>query len=172
MPDNVRQFTGTARKALRAADLADGVHPEVGLPPIPKHMSKEARSEWRRVTPLLLELNLLTKIDRSAIERYCRIYGRWQQVERALTADQERLLAEGKDPSKALAYETDTGYQRESMLSRLAKELAHQVEQTEACFGMNPSARSRVIASRNDAQYRLPGMDDDGGQPASGFHAL
>lgn len=174
MPDNVRAFTGTARRPLRAADLSDGVHPEVGLPPMPKHLSKEARAEWRRVTPLLLELNLLTKIDRSAIERYCRLYGRWQQVERALSSDQSRLLDAGQDPTGSLMYQTETGYQRESMLSRLARELAHQVEQAEACFGMNPSARSRVIASRNDAQYRLPGIDnDDAGRKANGgFAAL
>lgn len=172
LPDNVRHLAGVApRKALRAADLADGVHPEVGCPPMPKHLSKEARSEWRRITPLLLELNLLTRIDRSAIERYCRLYGRWQQIERSLSAEQSRLLAERADPVKALMYETETGYQRETMLSRLARELAHEVEQAEACFGMSPSARSRVVASRNDAQYRLPGMEEDKG-PAQGFAAL
>lgn len=174
MPDNVRAFTGASRRPLRAADLSDGVHPEVGLPPMPKHLSKEARAEWRRITPLLLELNLLTRIDRSALERYCRIYGRWQQVERSISAAQSLLIDGKDDPSKALVYETDTGYQRETMLSRLARDLAHQVEQAEACFGMNPSARSRVVASRNDAQYRLPGMEDDkgAGNPATGFNAL
>lgn len=169
-PDNVRAFTGTSRRPLRAADLSDGVHPEVGLPPMPKHLSREARSEWKRVTPLLLELNLLTKIDRAALERYCRIYGRWQQVERALTAAQDKAISEGRDPSDALWAATPTGFARESILARLARELAHRVEQAEACFGMNPSSRARVVASRNDAQYRLPGMDDD--KPEGGFAAL
>jgi hypothetical protein len=31
----VRAFTGAPREPLRAADLSDGVHPEVGLPPMP-----------------------------------------------------------------------------------------------------------------------------------------
>jgi P27 family predicted phage terminase small subunit len=160
LPDNVRAFTG-ARKALRAADLSEGVHPEVGLPPMPQHMSPEARKEWRRITPLLLNLNLLTLIDRSAIERYCRVYGRWQQVERALQAEQSRLHAEGKDVSGALMQQTPTGFVRESMLSRRAGDLSRQVEMAEQCFGMNPSARARVVASRNDAQYRLPGLEED-----------
>jgi P27 family predicted phage terminase small subunit len=166
LPENVRAFTGTSHRRLRAADLADGIHPEVALPPMPKYLAAEARKEWRRITPLLLELNLLTRIDRSAIERYCRVYGRWQQVERALTAAQSR---EGVEPTDALVQRTPTGFVRESALSRLAGELAHQVEQAEACFGMNPSARARVVASRNDAQYRLPGMDQD---PAGGFNDL
>lgn len=176
LPDNVKAFTGTARRPLRAVDLADGIHPEVGVPEPPKYLSREAKKEWKRVTPLLVELNLLTKIDKSALERYCRVYGRWQQVERALTAQQEKLLAEGKDPADALMYRTETGYQRESALARLAKDLAHQVEQAEACFGMSPSARARVVASRNDANYRqqrLPGLEDDPAQDfATGFAAL
>lgn len=159
---------------MRAADLSDGVHPEVGLPPMPQHLSPEARKEWRRITPLLLELNLLTRIDRSAIERYCRLYGRWQQVEHALTADQQRLRDEGRDVTEALTQKTPTGFVRESMLSRRAGDLARQVEMAEQCFGMNPSARARVVASRNDAQYRLPGLadDDDGDAAARGFGAL
>lgn len=127
---------------------------------MPKYLGDEARKEWRRITPLLLELSLLTKIDRSAIERYCRIYGRWQQVERALTAAQSKAIADGGDPTDALVVATPTGFKRESPLSRMAGDLAHQVEIAEQCFGMNPSSRARVVASRNDAQYRLPGLDD------------
>lgn len=171
LPDNVRAFTGAPRKSLRAADLSDGVHPEVGLPPMPTHLSPEAKKEWRRITPLLLELNLLTQIDRSAIERYVRVYGRWQQTERALDARQQQLRDEKRDPTEALVQATPTGFVRESALSRLAGDLARQVELAEQCFGMNPSARARVVASRNDAQYRLPGMDDDGAQQ-NAFSAL
>jgi P27 family predicted phage terminase small subunit len=169
LPDNVRAFTGAPRKALRAADLSDGVHPEVGLPPMPHHLSPQARKEWKRITPLLLELNLLTQIDRSAIERYVRLYGRWQQVERAITAQQDQLRAEKRDPTEALTQKTPTGFMRESVLSRRASDLARQVEMAEQCFGMNPSARARVVASRNDAQYRLPGMDDEGDGGQAGF---
>jgi P27 family predicted phage terminase small subunit len=156
----VRAFTG-GRKTLRAADLSDGVHPEVGLPPMPQHLSPEARKEWHRVTPLLLELNLLTKIDRSAIERYCRVYGRWQQAERALHAEQQLLRSQEKDVTDAFVRITPTGFVRESPLSRMVVNLARQVEMAEQCFGMNPSARARVVASRNDAQLRLAGMEDD-----------
>lgn len=169
LPANVKAFTGTAHRPLRAADLSDGVHPEVGLPSMPTHMSAEARKEWKRVTPLLLELNLLTKIDRSALELYCRTYGRLQQVERALTQKQEQLLGSGHDPTDALVQPTPTGFVRESALSRLAADLSQQVDRYLASFGMSPSSRSRVVASRNDAQFRLPGMEDD---KPTGFGAL
>lgn len=170
LPTNVKAFTGTSRRPLRAADLADGVHPEVGLPPMPKHLSPEARKEWRRITPELLELNLLSRIDRAALELYVRAYGRLQQVERAITAMQIKLAAEGRDVTDALVQPTPTGFVRESALSRLAEQLGQQVDRYLASFGMSPSARSRVTASRNDAQYRLPGMDDD--DKPGGFAAL
>lgn len=169
LPANVRAFTGTAHRALRAADLADGVHPEVGLPTVPHHLSPEASKEWKRITPLLLELNLLTKIDRAALELYCRAYGRLQQVERALTARQAQLVKDDKDPTDALVQPTPTGFLRESALSKLAAELSQQVDRYLASFGMSPSSRSRVTASRNDAQFRLPGMEDD---KPTGFGAL
>jgi P27 family predicted phage terminase small subunit len=170
LPANVRAFTGTSHRPLRAADLADGVHPEVGLPPMPQHMSPEARKEWKRVTPLLLELNLLTKVDRSALELYCRAYGRLQQVERALAAEQSRLLDVGEDVTRALWQPTPTGFARESILSRLAGDLSTQVDRYLASFGMSPSSRSRVTASRNDAQFRLPGMDEE--EKPAGFGVL
>lgn len=169
LPSNVRAFTGTAHRPLRAADLADGVHPEVGLPPMPHHLGAEARKEWKRVTPLLLELNLLTRIDRTALELYCRAYGRLQQVERALAAEQSRLVGAGEDVTRALWSPTPTGFARESILSRLAGDLSTQVDRYLASFGMSPSSRSRVTASRNDAQFRLPGMDEDA---PTGFGAI
>jgi P27 family predicted phage terminase small subunit len=169
LPQNVRAFTGTSHRPMRAADLADGVHPEVALPAMPKHMGREAAAEWKRVTPLLLELNLLTKIDRTALELYCRTYGRLQQVERALAARQAQLLDEGRDVTEALVQPTPTGFLRESALSKLAADLSQQVDRYLASFGMSPSARSRVTASRNDAQYRLPGMDDEA---PKGFAAI
>lgn len=170
LPSNVKAFTGTGHRPLRAADLADGVHPEVGLPPMPTHLAPEARKEWKRVTPLLLELSLLTRIDRAALELYCRAYGRLQQVERAITARQAQLVAEGKDPTEALMQPTPTGFVRESALSRQARDIAQDVDRYLASFGMSPSARSRVVASRNDAQYRLPGMEDD--DKPTGFGAI
>lgn len=170
LPSNVRAFTGTGHRALRAADLSDGVHPTVECPPMPTHMAPEARKEWKRITPLLLELSLLTRIDRAALELYCRAYGRLQQVERALTARQMHLIDEGKDPTDALMQPTPTGFLRDSALSRQVEALSQQVDRYLASFGMSPSSRSRVTASRNDAQFRLPGMEDTAVQ--TGFGAL
>jgi len=170
LPANVRAFTGASHRPLRSADLSDGVHPEVGLPPMPPELPLLAKKEWRRVTPLLLQLNLLTKVDRSAIARYCVAWGEWILAVRAMKAAEEACRASGQSAIEARFYTTPTGFQREHVRSRHLRDTAHELEQAEACFGMNPSARARVVASRNDAQYRLPGLDDD--DPQSGFAEL
>lgn len=171
LPTNVKAFTGSSRRPMRAADLADGVHPTVGLPTPPKHLSPEARKAWKAITPELLQLGLLTTIDGAALELYCRAYGRLQQVERALTAAQHQSTSNGQDVTAALYQVTPTGFVRESILSRLAANLSLQVERYLASFGMSPSARSRVTASRNDAQFRLPGMDEDDDEETPGGFA-
>ena len=122
------------------------------------------------MTPLLVELNLLTMVDRSAIARYCVAWCEWITAVRAMKAAEALCIAEGKDASEARYFATPTGFQREHVRARRLRDTAHHLEQAEACFGMNPSARARVVASRNDAQYRLPGLDDDG--PQGGFNAL
>lgn len=140
------------------------------MPDMPKHLAREARAEWRRITPELLELGLLTRIDRAALELYCRAYGRLQQVERAITARQAQMLEDGRDVTDALVQATPTGFLRESQLSRMAAELSQQVDRYLASFGMSPSARSRVTASRNTAQLELDGFENP--QQASGFGAI
>ena len=40
--------------------------------------------EWRRVTPLLSTLGLLSRIDRAALAMYCEAWGRWVEAEEAL----------------------------------------------------------------------------------------
>ena len=160
LPSNVRAFTGM-RRALRAADLSDGVHPEVGLPPIPTWLCAEARKEWKRITPELLALGLMTRLDQAALSLYCQAYGRRQQVERALAGRVSTVQADGKDAAEALLTMMPSGIVRESVLSRMASDLRSQVDRHLAAFGLSPSARSRVTASRNDGQINLPGMEED-----------
>lgn len=156
MPDNVRMLTGAAPRRA-AADLADGVHPLVEAPEPPQDLTPAARDEWQRIVPELLALGLLSQIDRAALALYVRSWGRLQVVERDLAAEQARLVAAGASESGALVHVTPTGFSRPAVLARLAADLAAEVDRYLAAFGMSPSARSRVTASRNAAQGELFG---------------
>jgi P27 family predicted phage terminase small subunit len=154
LPDNVRQLVGAAPRRA-GVDLSDGVHPLVEEPEPPPDLTPDATAEWRRIVPELLTLGLLTRIDRGALALYTRSWGRLQVVERDLAAEQARLAAAGESEAAALVHVTPTGFSRPAVLARLAADLAAEVDRYLAAFGMSPSARSRVTASRNAAQGDL-----------------
>lgn len=58
--------------------------PEVTEPEMPKGMSTFARREWKRVVPLLLELGMLTNLDRAVLEGYCEAYGESKQAQKII----------------------------------------------------------------------------------------
>jgi len=45
--------------------------PAPGIPACPRSLSRRARQEWKRVTPELDRLGLLTVVDRAALAGYC-----------------------------------------------------------------------------------------------------
>src|SRR3990167_6300738 len=79
-----------------ALNLSDGVNPRIEVPTAPKHLSPEARKEWKRITPLLEELGLISGLDRAALGLYCQSVGRLSELEMAFNGQVDRLVADGK----------------------------------------------------------------------------
>ena len=46
-------------------------------PKMPSHLTPEARKEWKRVLPLLLQRSSLTDGDATALSLYCETFSRW-----------------------------------------------------------------------------------------------
>jgi P27 family predicted phage terminase small subunit len=155
----------------RSLNLADGVNPRVEIPSPPKHLGPAARKEWRRITPLLEELGLVSGLDVAALALYCQSYGRLVELEMAfngkvaLQVDQGLALADA-----VLATSTGTtpsGYQQQSVIVQLIRSHREEVNRYLGHFGLSPAARARVTPS-NFVQPSLPGIDEPPGQ-ASGF---
>jgi P27 family predicted phage terminase small subunit len=49
--------------------------------PAPEWMSENARDEWRRVLPLLVDRRILTGADLASLENYCVSVGRVREVQ-------------------------------------------------------------------------------------------
>lgn len=101
----------------RALDLSAGVNPRVEVPSAPRHLGKEARKEWARITPVLEELGLISGLDRAALALYCQAVGRLSELETAFNGMVARLVDTGVDYSDAVyqaSYSvTPSGYARQ-----------------------------------------------------------
>lgn len=107
--------------------------PKLGIPPCPNFLTKPARAEWKRITPLLAEVGLLTHIDRAALAAYCQAWGRWVETEQLLRKTGTLV----KSPN---------GYPMPHPLLAIANKAMMQMRSLLLEFGMSPSARSRMKA--------------------------
>lgn len=160
-PNVLRLLTGNASK--RPLNLADGVNPRVEIPSAPKHLGKEAVKEWKRITPLLEELGLISGLDRAALGLYCQAVGRLTELETAFEAKVKRLAKDEKLDYPDAVYRasytvTPNKYEQQAVIIGLLRRQSEEVNRYLGHFGLSPSARARVTAS-NYLQPELPGVD-------------
>jgi len=157
----------------RAINLDDGVNPPVRAPAKPKHLVGAAGTEWKRIVPLLLELGLLTELDRAALALYCHAWGEIVMLTDQLAKDRDAAIAAGQPPDTALWRTLPSGIARESIRPRLLREAEVRCDRALASFGLSPATRARVTASRDDgAQLGLPGVADPVGDKLSKLRLL
>jgi P27 family predicted phage terminase small subunit len=165
-PAALRLLEGNPGK--RALNLSEGVNPQVEIPSAPKHLGIEAKKEWKRVTPILEELGLISGLDRAALALYCQAVGRLSELETAFNGIVSRLTDDGPGTTVVMSYAdavyaasysvTPSGYAQQSVIVQLIKSHREQVNRYLMHFGMSPAARGRVQAS-NYVQPDLPGVE-------------
>lgn len=119
--------------------IADAVRK---VPPAPKDMTDEAKKEWRRVMPVLVERRVLSQADIHAVERFCEATGDIRIARAAIDRDgayvENRLGELKRHPAFATLREA-TAESR-----RWAAEL-----------GLSPASRSRAGAHEDDEDNPL-----------------
>lgn len=168
-PTNLRLLTGNASK--RPLNLADGVNPRVEIPSAPRHLGKEAAKEWKRITPLLEELGLISGLDRAALAMYCQAVGRLTELETAFKAKVDGLMQSEKLDYTDAVYRasytvTPNGYEQQAVIINLLRRQSEEVNRYMGHFGLSPAARARVTAS-NYVQPGLPGIEPAPGAGAA-----
>ena len=113
---------------------------ESGLPVVsaPDFLTKDDLVHWRKLTPRLVQLKLLTEVDETAFARYCSALNRWVRVKNILDANGETYTVESPHGT----------YLRPRPEVNTEDKLQRQLESFEAKFGLNPSDRQRIFASR------------------------
>ena len=168
-PAALRALEGNPGK--RPLNLSDGLNPRVEIPSVPKHLGHEARKEWKRITPLLEDLGLISGLDRAALALYCQAVGRLSELETAFNGMVDVAVSKGMSYSDAVydaSYATTpSGYAQQSVIVQLIKSHREQVNRYLGHFGLSPAARGRVQPS-NYVQPTLPGVEP-APQAAAGF---
>lgn len=112
------------------------------VPRAPAWMAQDAKAEWRRIMPLLVERRILTDADMGSVENYCTAISTGREAERVL---QER----------GHVYQDDNGNLRRNPASLVLKDAMQTARQLAAELGLTPVSRSRP-SIRDDAD-----ADDD-----------
>jgi P27 family predicted phage terminase small subunit len=119
--------------------------PAMLIPSCPAFLKGAARREWKRITPELYTIGLLTSIDRAALAGYCQAYGRWEEAERQLN----ELGKISKGTMKYL-YKTTNGNLIISPLLSVSNKAMEQMHKFLTEFGMTPASRSRIIVDKSN----------------------
>lgn len=179
LPANVHLLRGNPGKRA-VGELTDVVQPDVEIPDCPRHLLKEAKKFWRRMTPELEQLGLISKIDQAALALACQEWGWLVWHEEALQRDialveAERAEWEAAEKTKDKPWLGGDGFTLPTPNGSWTYN-PHWVGRNKhvllldkflASFGMSPSSRGRVTAG-NTRQLELPGVD----KPEGGFAAL
>lgn len=107
------------------------------VPRPPAWLSKEAKSEWRRVMPELVDRRILTETDLAMVEAFCVAAGRVREIEREIQA------SGCIDPS----------------LVRMQDKAMQTMRQIAAEIGATPVSRSRPAIRDDDASGDISVLD-------------
>lgn len=124
-------------RGRRPASIAAGSSPVTDVPRPPSWLTKEAKAEWRKVAPILVERDVLTEGDLGALAAYCDAVGQLVAAS-AIIAAEGMVVAGKKHP-----------------LITTTVAARNQIRQLAAELGLTPISRSRP-AVRDDAE-----RDDD-----------
>lgn len=112
-------------RGRKPSEIAAGSSPVIDAPPPPSWLAKDARAEWRRVAPILVERDVLTEGDLGALAAYCDAVGQLIAASRQIAVD-GMVIAGKKHP-----------------LMTTTVAARNQIRQLAAELGLTPISRSR-----------------------------
>ncbi|MCP3904777.1 MAG: phage terminase small subunit P27 family [Planctomycetes bacterium] len=135
LPRSVKETAGTYRPDRETGNVEVAVE----APNPPSWLSREAAREWRRVVPLLLELEILGLVNRAALACYCTAWSDFHW------ASSELKRIKGK------TYKTPSGQIKIHPAYQIQSRAMEQIRSFASEFGMTPSSIARVQATFPDA---------------------
>jgi len=155
------------------AVVSDGtLRPQVEVPDPPKHLGKEARKEWKRITVELVRYNIVSRLDQQMLGMLCQAVERLTLFENALQRRVENIMAKNgdglggyTDPVQAYISRTAQGYEMQCVEYQLLNKEREMLMKLLGEFGLSPAMRARVVLGDKAAQLTL--FEGGHGQPTS-----
>lgn len=138
-PTNLKILQGTARKHRMNKKEPK---PEILIPDPPLTLSGYALTEWKRITPILERLGIISEVDSAGLALYC-------------LAFQKLRLAEEEIEKSGLVIETKQGNLIQSPYVGIANRASLLVHKYLIQFGMTPSSRSSVTTTKANEPHKL-----------------
>jgi P27 family predicted phage terminase small subunit len=107
-------------------------------PRVPAWLSADAKTEWRRIMPLLIERKVVTDADMGSVENYCVSIGRVREIERLIQAE---------------------GGAIDARLFRMQDKAAQTARQLAAELGLTPVSRSRPVIRDDRPDDEIDALD-------------
>ena len=110
--------------------------PPAGVPDCPTHLNDAGREEWYRLVDALVEMRVVTMVDRAVLAAYCQAYGRWVEAEEKLK-------------ETPVLIRTPSGYVQQSPWLTISNRQMELMGRYMAELGLTPASRSRIITMRD-----------------------
>jgi P27 family predicted phage terminase small subunit len=117
--------------------------PDVVRPPMPRHLDKFARKEWKRLCPMLERMRVLTEVDGTALANLC--------VDVSILHQAQESLAK----TGLLSKTAKTGMIHQSPLLNIIAVTTDRVTRGLREFGLTPASRSRISVSPDSSMDSL-----------------
>lgn len=102
-------------------------------PPCPAWLEPEAKRVWRRLNKEMEAAGTLTNADREVFASFCQSYARWKEAEEFIS-------------EHGTIMRTPSGYLQQIPQVSIAQTYMKKMNEAGSLLGLNPSARSRIIA--------------------------
>ena len=149
-PKRIPTITLRNRGSWRASGRQSEPRLPVEAPEPPETLAGEARAEWDRIVPRLIDAGVITAVDRAILVAYCETWAEYNAVWKSCLDDKGDY-----EP----VIKTDKGNRVQNPATGLRNKLRHQLKDLAGCLGITPADRSSVKAAPKaepeDAKKRL-----------------
>ena len=145
-PTNLKLIQGNPGRRPLNDDVKFDVASDVPKPPA--YLDRRAKTEWKRLAPVVFKTGLLTEGDLAAFGAYCAAFSHWYAAEKSLQARMS-------ENDGSMTFTTDKGYEQQIPEVSIAKNARLDMIKIAREFGLTPSSRANIKAVEKDEENSI-----------------